>query len=73
MFRKGMYLSIFYCLCYGMDISTDMSEGQVSEEGYTDLNEENDIIMDEIRDDHWRGVAVEGDDKKNIHELRWEV
>ena len=26
MFVKGMYLSVFYCLCYVTDIYTDMSE-----------------------------------------------
>ena len=25
--------------------------------------------MDEIRDEHWRDVAEEGDNKKNIHAL----
>ena len=29
MFRKGMYLSVFYCLCYEMGISTYMLEEQV--------------------------------------------
>ena len=32
-----------------------------------------DIILYKIRKDHWRDVAEEGDDKKNIHALRWEV
>ena len=45
-----MYLSVFYCLCFEMDLSIDMSENQVSEERDPDLNEEEDIIMDEIRD-----------------------
>ena len=49
MFGKGMYLSVFYCLCYEMDISTDMLEGQVSEEIYPNLNEEEDIRMDYSR------------------------
>ena len=31
MFGKGMHLSMFYCLCYVKDISTYMSEEQVSE------------------------------------------
>ena len=31
-FVKGVYLSVFYCLCYDTDISTDMSEDQVAEE-----------------------------------------
>ena len=39
MFGKGMYLSVFYCLCYVTDIYTDMSEYQVAEERYLDLNE----------------------------------
>ena len=38
MFGNGLYLSVFYCLCYEMDVSTDMSEGQVSEERDPDLN-----------------------------------
>ena len=52
-----MYLSVFYCLCYEMDISTDMSEDHVLEEIYLDLNGKEDIRMDEIRDEHWGGVA----------------
>ena len=40
-----------------MDISTYMSEDQVSEESDPDLNEEDDIRMDEIRYEHWRDVA----------------
>ena len=50
MFVKGMYLSVFYCLCYDMDISTDMSEDQVAEERYRELNDKEDIILDEIRE-----------------------
>ena len=50
MFGKGMYLSIFYCLCYEMDISTDMAEDQVSEERDLDLNEDDNIRLDEIRE-----------------------
>ena len=73
MFVKGMYLSVFYCLCYDTDISTDMSEDQVAEERYPDLNEKEDIRLDEIREDHWRDVSEEGDDKKKIHALRREV
>ena len=73
MFGKGMYLSIFYCLCYEMDISTDMLEEHVLEERDMHLNEEEDIRIDEIRDEHWRDVAEEGDDKNNIHDLRWEI
>ena len=40
-----------------MYISTDMWEYQVTEEIYPDLNDEEDIRMDEIRDYHWRNSA----------------
>ena len=73
MFVKGMYLYLFYCLCYYTDISTDMLEDQVAEERYPDLNEKEDIRLDEIREGHWREVAEEGDNKKKILALRWEV
>ena len=29
--------------------------------------------MGAIREEHWRDIAEEGEDKKNIHALRWEV
>ena len=51
----------------------DISEEQVTEERYPDLNEEEYIIMDDSREEHWRYVAEEGDDKNNINDLRWEV
>ena len=70
MFGKGVYLSVFYCLCYVKDISTDMSEDQVSEERDTDLNEEEDTRIDKIRDDHQRDVSEEVDNKKKIRALR---
>ena len=73
MFGNGMYLSVFYCLCCEMDVYTDMSEDQVAEERDPDLNEEEDIRMDEIRDEHWRDVDEEGGDKKKMHALRWEI
>ena len=63
----------FNCLCYEMDISTDMSEEQVAEERDLDLNEEEDIRMDASREEHWRDIAEEVHDKKNIYDLRWEV
>ena len=52
MFVKGMHLSMFYCFYYDTNISTDMSEYQVAEERYPDLNEEEDIRLDEIREEH---------------------
>ena len=73
MFRKGVYLYMFYCLCYVMDISTDMLEYQVAKERYLDLNEEEDIILDAIMEEHLMDVAEEGDYKNKIHALMWEV
>ena len=73
MFGKGIYLSVFYCLCYVTYISTYISEEQLAEERDMDVNEEEDIRLDEIRKDYWVYVAEEGKDKKNIHALRWEV
>ena len=72
-FLKGIYLSVFYFLCYNNDIATDMSEEQVAEERDQDLNEKEDIRFDKIWEDHWRDIAEENDYKKKIHALRWEV
>ena len=73
MFGKCMCLYVFYCLCYVKDISTYMSEEQVAEERDPDLNEEEDIRLDAIREEQWRDVAEEVNDKKKIYSLRWEV
>ena len=43
------------------------------EEGDPDLNEMEDIRFDEIREDRWRDLAEEKNDKKKIHALRWNV
>ena len=52
MFGKVVYLSVFYCLFYVTDRSTDISEDQVAEERDPDLNEEEYIRLDETREDH---------------------
>ena len=36
-----------------------------------DLNEEENIRLDSIREENFRDVAEEGEDKKKIHTLRW--
>ena len=41
------------------------------EERDPDLNDMDDIRFDEIREDHWRYLAEERNDKKKIHALRW--
>ena len=61
MFGRGVYLSVFYCLFCVKQMSTDLQEEQVSEERDPDLNEEEGIIMDEIRDEHWMDVSKKGD------------
>ena len=73
MFEIGMYLSVFYCLCYVKGISTDMLEEQASEERDPDLNEEEGIRMEDIMEEHCRDVAEDGEDKSKIHALRWDV
>ena len=72
-FVNGMYLYVFYCLCYESYVYTDMLEDQVLEESDPYLNEEGGIIMDAIREEHWRYVAEEGGDKENMHALRWYI
>ena len=49
MFERGMHLSLFYCLFYVKEISTDMFEEQASEEIDPYLNEEEDIRMEDSR------------------------
>ena len=73
MFVKVVNFSVFYCLCYVTDIYTDMSEYEVAEERDPDLNEEEDVILDAIREENWRYVAEEVYNKKKICTLRWEV
>ena len=43
------------------------------EDGEPDLNEEEDIIMAYIREEHWGYVADNGEDKSAIHSLRWYI
>ena len=66
-----MYFSVSYCLCYFKDISTDVLEEQVSEERGPDLNEKEDIKTEDSREEHLRDVAEDGEDKSNIHALRF--
>ena len=50
-----------------------MLEDQVSEERDLDLNEEEDIRLYAIKEEHCRDVVEEGDYKKNIIDLKWKV
>ena len=43
----------------------------MSEDRDINLDEEEDIILDSIREEHWKDVAEEGEYKKNIRALRW--
>ena len=58
-------------MSYDKDRSTDMSEYQVAEERYPYLNEKEDVRLDANREEHWRYLAEEGDNKRKIHSLRW--
>ena len=51
----------------------DFFEEQVSEERDPDLHDEEDTRMDDTRYKNLRDVTDEGDDKKKIHALRWNV
>ena len=42
----------------------------MSEEIDPDLNEKEDTRMENRREEHWRDVAEEGENKKNINALR---
>ena len=50
MFERGIYLYVFYCLCYVKEISTDILEEKVSEKRDLHLNEEEDTRMEESRE-----------------------
>ena len=53
---KKCFFSVFYCLYYVKEISTDMLEEKVLEERDPDLNEEEDIRMEYSVEEHWRDV-----------------
>ena len=50
----------------------DMLEEQVLEDRDPDLNEQQDIRMKDIREDHWRDVAEDFKDNSKINSLRWD-
>ena len=50
-----------------------MLEEQMSVERYPYLNEEDDIIMEDSREDHCRDVDWDGEDTSKIHALRWDL
>ena len=58
-------------LIYGEIFSHRAGTGQALEEIDPYLNEEEDIRMDDSSEERWRDSAEEGDNKKNIHALRW--
>ena len=58
---------MFYCLWYEMDVSTDIMEEQVWGETDPNLNYEEDIRMENSREEYWRDVAEEGDNNNTIH------
>ena len=41
--------------------------------GIRNLNEEEDIRMEDIMEEHWKDISEDGDYKSNIHALMWDV
>ena len=50
-----------------------MLQEQASEERNLDLNKEQDIIIEDSREEHWMDVSNYDKDNSKIHDLRWEV
>ena len=70
MFERGMYFSVSYCSCYVKETSTDMLEEKVLEDIDPDLNEEEGIGIEDSKEEHWRDVPENGEDRKNMF---WEI
>ena len=45
----------------------------MSDKRYPNLNEEEDIRMEDSREEHWRDVAYDGEDKSKIYAMIWDV
>ena len=74
MFEKGMYLSIFYCLCFVEVISVHTAEEQVMEERDPDIEWEEDFRISTDREEHWKEIEEEDNkDRGKVHALWWEV
>ena len=53
MFEKGLYLYIFYCLCFVEDISENMEEKKLMEETDSDLEGQDYFSVPGDREEHW--------------------
>ena len=73
MFERGMYFSVFNCLCYVKETSTETLKEQVWEVRDPDLNKEEDIKIEDSREEHWRDSSEDGKYKRKINALRWDV
>ena len=51
----------------------DILEEKALEDRYLDLNEDENIIIEDSRVEHWRDVADDGENNSKIHYLRWDV
>ena len=54
MFEIGMYLFILYCLCFVKNTQTYVLQEQVMGEIDPDLEEGEDIIIYDDKEDHWK-------------------
>ena len=59
MFEEGINFSVFYCLLFVSEISTDIFKEQLREEGYPFLELEEDIVFLDDRDKQRKKVIVE--------------
>ena len=69
MFEGVIYFSVLYFLCYFKEISTDILEEQVSEEIDPDLNEEEDIRMEDITEEHSFSICYTSERGKHCLDL----
>ena len=73
-FGKGIYLSIFYFLCFVEEISVDIAQKQVMEETDPDLNWEEYVMIFNDMEEHWKEVEQEDNEYRGkVFALRLEV
>ena len=74
MFEEGMYLSVFYFLCFVQDVLMGMLKEQKREERDPDLKVEKYVMCLYERKNHWKDVLEENhQDKGEVYPLMWEV
>ena len=73
MTKKVMYLSVVYCF-FVNKIYIDMLEYQLREEGGPDLEFDEDFILLDYKEKHWRDfIVVKNEENKKVVSLIWEL